>query len=539
MAFRVKNLLKHETTLLGFPVGPLKQIDLQQYTDTATIIDSLLHGELYSKIYGKTAAISTPAVDLYSLGLTDEQLNFIARTGFLMGFQGYPDEIKPPFLFNTDGYLQVDVHGITLDTADALEVNGADAHDAPITANPLLAAAEAKTFTGTALTSVSADQDVTRIAATRHGVIYAVPTNSDGSKTSIQADGYTFAAGQGGTPILAVKRTTVQPLSNTDGQYTFPVVDGYGALYTQELSLDNVYTTVRTLSTTVADSEPPVDGSFISLHTTHSNSFVEVSYNITAVAGTVPPTQVRFKTWRATADGTIEKIDDFVIDSAVLVLTSPTNPLRSRTKEFNAKRIFVTVTFPDGTSPNITGTVKARLVSPSSAGLQRSDLTFDATSGDLVVRPRGYESVTDTIKNTPTIFEADLALSEALIIDTTGLTAGSEVYYPSADGVEVLPYDSLLFEYSLTGANNGYVEAWWEATIGTSAWTQRNVVTMSGSDVLLGGRHPSAKINTIVNGTVAGCTSFENCNFTRYRMVVKPITGNSGAVKLSLRRKVR
>lgn len=534
---RIKNLLKHETTVLGATVGALKVIDLEDYADNATIIDSLLRGELYSKLYGKTICLSSPADDIYNLGLTQEQLNFVARAGFLMGYHGLPDDIKPPLLFNEDGYLQVDVHGITLD-ATGLSIEGVDAHDAPITANPLLTAAEAKSFTGSALTKVSADQDVTRIAATRSGVIYTIPVNQDGSKTSIQADGYTYSAGQGGVSTLVVKRDTLQQNTNADGTYEFLSADGYGALYTVLTSADNVYTTVRTLSTTVADNEPPTDGSFITLNQTHSNSFVEVSYGITAVAGTVAATQVRFKTWRATADGSIEKIDDFTEYAANLILTSPTNPVRTRTKEFNAKRIFVTVTFPDGTSPNITGTIKARLVTPASACLQRADLTFDPTSGRPVVQTTGYDSLTDTQKVTPSVFETDLALPEALIVDTTGLTAGTEYLYPSADGVE-MSQDSIVWEYSVVAANNGYCEIWWESTIGSNAWTQRNVITMSGYEYNIGAKHPGGKINTIVNGTLTGQTSFENFNGTRIRMVVKPITGNSGAVKVSIRRKVR
>lgn len=535
--FRIKNLLKHETTILGNSVGALKTIDLQAYTDDATIIDSLLRGELYSKIYGKTAAILSPVDDVYSL-LNQDQINFIARAGFLMGYKG-SDEIKPPLLFNEDGYLQVDVHGISLDVADALDVEGKDAHDSPITANPLLAAAEAKSFTGTALTSVSADQDVTRIAATRQGVVFTTITNPDGSKSPVQADGYTYAAGQGGLVNLSVKRNVLQPNTGSDGTYQTLSSDGYGALYTQLVSIDSTYVTVRTLSTTTADAEPPILGSFIDLNQTHSNSFVEVSYAITAVVGTIPSSMVRFKTWRAASDGSIEKIDEFEIASSYLTLGAATNPLRNRTIQFNGKRIFVTVTFSDGSSPNITGVIKARLLTSASAGLTRSDLVFDPTTNIPIVQPRGYDVPTDSQKTNPLTFECDLALGEVLIVDTTALVAGTEYFYPSADGVEMLPYDSILFEYSVTAANNGYCEIWWESTVGTSSWTQRNVVTTSGYEYNIGARHPSGKINTIINGTLTGQTSFDNVNVSRIRLVVKPITGNSGAVKLNLRRKVR
>jgi hypothetical protein len=99
--------------------------------------------------------------------------------------------------------------------------------------------------------------------------------------------------------------------------------------------------------------------------------------------------------------------------------------------------------------------------------------------------------------------------------------------------------DSIIWEYNVTAANNGYCEIWWESSVGSNAWTQRNVITMSGYEYTIGAKHPGGKINTIVNGNLFGETSFENFNGTRIRMIVKPITGNSGAVKVSIRRKVR
>lgn len=64
---------------------------------------------------------------------------------------------------------------------DAL-VQGADAHDAAVTSNPVLTGFEAKNQDGAALPSdVNAEGDVVRAAASLHGVQYVMPVNEDGS----------------------------------------------------------------------------------------------------------------------------------------------------------------------------------------------------------------------------------------------------------------------------------------------------------------------------------------------------------------------
>lgn len=300
---------------------------------------------------------------------------------------------------------------------------------------------------------------------------------------------------------------------------------------------ENSYTTLRTFSTTVADSEPP--SSWVTLPGAINGGFTEIKWEISDVGGTVPATEVRFKIWKRVGGSEVDKVDDFTIDSSQLKLSIASNQLFNRIYNINADEIAVTVTFSDGTTPNITGTIKGRIV--SYAGLQESFFKKDPSSGHVIVQPRGYDSITDSQKTTPLSFECDISLSEALVIDTTGLTAGTEYFYPSADGVEMQGFDSIAFEYKLqagAGATDT-IQTWFEATIGTNAWTNRNNISLSGTDLCGGGRIP---VTTIISGpaaTIQSIIQFDNLNITRIRQVVKPITGNSRTIQISIRRKVR
>jgi hypothetical protein len=153
------------------------------------------------------------------------------------------------------------------------------------------------------------------------------------------------------------------------------------------------------------------------------------------------------------------------------------------------------------------------------------------------VQSKSYDAATGTDKNTPSAFECDLYLEEPLVVDTTGLTAATEYPYPSADGIVVGAHDSFVFEYSAAAGGGGTIEIWWEATLGSSSWTQRNVITVSGSELTTGAKHLASPLSSAT--TLAGITQFDNLNVTRVRMIVKPVTANSGAVKISIRRKVR
>jgi len=255
------------------------------------------------------------------------------------------------------------------------------------------------------------------------------------------------------------------------------------------------------------------------------------------VSGTVSPTQVTFRTWNRVGGSVVTKIDEFTVDATYLSLPVSTNPILPRVSPNNSDEVYVTYTFPDGTAPTLSGTISCRAV--SKAELQRKDFTFNPATGHMIFETRGYDSATDAVKVTPTYLESDLALPEPLVVDGTGLTAGTEYFYPSSDGALMAGYDSVAFEYSLTAANNGTITTWWEATLGSSTWTQRNVITLSGGELVLGTQHVSSSLASSTNGTISGITCFDNLNVERVRQVVKPVTGNSGAVKVSLRRKVR
>lgn len=80
------------------------------------------------------------------------------------------------------------------DAGVAMPVRGLAAHDAAVSGNPLLLAAEAKDQDGSALPSaVSAEGDTVRLGASLSGVLYVMPVNEDGSAVS------TVNAAQSGT----------------------------------------------------------------------------------------------------------------------------------------------------------------------------------------------------------------------------------------------------------------------------------------------------------------------------------------------------
>lgn len=130
MAFRIKNIGKQAIYVFGYYLAQGGTIDLQTVATNAEIVTSITTGELYDKLMGRMIVMVAPSVDIFQIGLTDDQLNRLYKAGFLQGKLGL-DELKHPFKFNDDGYLFVDVHGITVEGDVIVDIRG----DEPIPAD--------------------------------------------------------------------------------------------------------------------------------------------------------------------------------------------------------------------------------------------------------------------------------------------------------------------------------------------------------------------------------------------------------------------
>jgi hypothetical protein len=101
------------------------------------------------------------------------------------------------------------------------------------------------------------------------------------------------------------------------------------------------------------------------------------------------------------------------------------------------------------------------------------------------------------------------------------------------------PYDSIAFQYKLIAGSGGTITVTWETTLGDSTWAQADNITLSGSSLILGTKHLA---NTVVAGsaaTIADTVQFDNLNAARVRMKIVVATQTSGALTVSMRRKVR
>ena len=305
---------------------------------------------------------------------------------------------------------------------------------------------------------------------------------------------------------------------------------------TPEYSYQTIRSTVGTGS--AGDTEPPTTG-FVVLSGSTTCPYAEFIWNIGNVSGTVSPSQVTFRTWNRVGGTIITKVDEFVIDSSYLVLPSATNPLMRRIVPNNADEVYMTFTFPDGTSPTLSGTIYGRAV--TDANLQRKDFTFNQTTGHMIFEPRGYDSPSNTVGVSQAYVESDLYLEEPLVVSTTALTANTEYYYPSSDGILMGSHDSVSWEYycQAGAAGTDTVQIWWEATHGSNAWTQRNIITKTGYEQTSGSYLALTPLVSTISGTIQGLVNFSNPNVTRMRAVVKPIASNSRTVTISMRRKVR
>jgi len=296
------------------------------------------------------------------------------------------------------------------------------------------------------------------------------------------------------------------------------------------------YQTVRTFTNTTADAEPPAVFTVLNSPTLYGS--MEVKFGQMTFGGTVTASAATIKIWKRVGSD-IDCIDIITYSKSEWEQAAGANRIFPRRYTLNADEVYATVTFPDGTSPNISGTVKMRSV--NAIGLQRSDLAYDSATGLPKFLPASYDHLTDSTKVTPLYVAQDLNNPETLLIDTTGLIAGTEYYWASADGILMAPYTSITWEFTLKAGTNATdtIQYWWESTIGSNSWTQRNIITPSGMDPTSGAKLGALVFFTSPAGTTNGIVTFtnESTNIVRMRMVVKPITGNSRTVRLNVQRR--
>jgi hypothetical protein len=135
MAFRIKNINNFIVRILGITLQAKQTVDLTNNFTNAQIRDSLLEGELYHKLQGRYVALVSPAIDLGTIGLSVSQLSLLIHSGIAQGFQGM-EELKPPFGFNGDGYLNINLAS-TEGAASAMSVRGVVGDNLPADGFPV------------------------------------------------------------------------------------------------------------------------------------------------------------------------------------------------------------------------------------------------------------------------------------------------------------------------------------------------------------------------------------------------------------------
>ena len=105
---------------MGTIIPPDGNLDLLTLYTVQQVKNMLLGGVLYDFIMGRTLTILDPKNAATNLSLTDEQYAFINHAGFCKGFLSIED-LKAPFRFNSDGYLQVDVTDLNLNVTATID----------------------------------------------------------------------------------------------------------------------------------------------------------------------------------------------------------------------------------------------------------------------------------------------------------------------------------------------------------------------------------------------------------------------------------
>ena len=561
MAFTVQNILKYPLNFLGNIILPEGKLDLLTLYSVDEVKTLLLYGELYNYIMGRSLTIVNPNADVYQLGLTYEQHSLLTNAGFFKGYTG-AEILKDAFTFTADGYLKVDLQDANISVTATVDLTGlataGNQDDAYALLQEVLAEIEKQATETTLISMLSVDMDAYSVStsilstvatssnqttlyaktADAYSVENAINTKLDLLSTSAKQDLLYTKTADAYSVEVAINTKLPTTLGQKTSANSLAVVLSSDA-YIQLSTPENSYQNIRTFVNTVADTEPPTTG-FVSLANATSCGFAEFIWDIRSVGGTVAPTTVRFKIWNR-VNTTVVKMDEFTFPASYLTLSQSTNPLKPRAYPCNSDEVYVTVSFDDGTSPTIVdGYIYARAT--TACILERNLYIRNLDTGHQIIETRSYDGSSDTLKVTPSYVSEDLYLEELLCVDTTGLTiVGGEVFYPSADGVLLGSYRNIAFEYSLIAANDGYIQAYWESTLGTSSWTQRNIVTLDSVNAVTGVKSATTPIVSTQNGTISGLIYFTNINTTRIRMAVKPLigltgTGTSGAVKLSIRR---
>lgn len=302
-------------------------------------------------------------------------------------------------------------------------------------------------------------------------------------------------------------------------------------------------TTLRTLSGATADTEPPTDGStWIAMPGAAYSGLLEIPIAgaFTAVGGTVAPTLVTMRVWsRLGSGGAISKVYEETFQASWLTTGIATNPYRPRYIPFNAPDAIVTFTFPDGTAPTITGTVKGRMVTEGS--LTSKDFPRDPATGNVVFQGANYDAATQTDKVSDAYKACDLYLNEPLVVNEAS-KANGDYYGPSDAGLIVGEHGEVSVSFSVTGANGGTVTITVEAT-NQETWASPIDITKSVWESKAGALITAGSIATAANGTQTGILCLGSgsspCNYRMIRVKYVVAGGASGAISMSFRRKVR
>jgi len=101
--FRVKNISNNPNAILQIDVDPNETVDLLEHITEEEVVNSLLFGELYKKLWGRMFGMLTPS-DIFNLPLTEEQYANLIMSGVLQGYLGLED-FKHPLNFTPTGEL--------------------------------------------------------------------------------------------------------------------------------------------------------------------------------------------------------------------------------------------------------------------------------------------------------------------------------------------------------------------------------------------------------------------------------------------------
>jgi len=321
------------------------------------------------------------------------------------------------------------------------------------------------------------------------GVPYMNLINIAGTKEAVLLEGATHATGDAGIMPLVIRNDTLADLSGGDGKYGGLQVTAKGALYT---SLSEVLG--ATMSVT-------------------NGGFMQITDNTTVAA--------------VTAGLTALKVDLVGEGGAAITATNPVfNQLTDGTTAIGTGNP-LTVSLSDGTSIvdiGIDGSTIAANPQFVPIGGEYRAAADTYTDGDGVidhfdvngfklVRDKAYDAGTTANKGYEVNPVSSHYVAESLL-DTTNLAAATN-YYPSSTGASIDGYKDL----SISGK---FIDA--DGTFTMTVEAMNDEDTTSGDWIQVYGYDDKNNVTTnswtVTNGTLTFALSFNEMNFTNYRIKV-------------------